>query len=271
MGILERWSAQTPPPLPPELAGERTGYRRFIVLSSPRSGSSLLIQSLRSHPRIVSYGELFNRKRIGFNTPGLRNRDRGLQRMRDRRPAQFLSDVVFRGYADHVEAVGFKIFYEHLERAGLEPLGRRLVEMPALHVIHLRRANLLRARLSNVIALKTGVWGIQSPAQRRDVRVRLDPEDCRRYFVEMSDLAEKYGAAFAGHPTLAMTYEALAAGIETERERIQRFLGVEPAALHARTIKQEVRPLSAAIENLEELERAFRDTPWHRFFDDGAP
>jgi hypothetical protein len=37
-----------------------TAYKRFIVLSGPRVGSTLLATSLNSNPDIVCLGEVFN-------------------------------------------------------------------------------------------------------------------------------------------------------------------------------------------------------------------
>jgi len=41
------------------LTGPNRTYKKFIVLGHQRSGSSLVIRSLRAHPQVVGFGELF--------------------------------------------------------------------------------------------------------------------------------------------------------------------------------------------------------------------
>ena len=57
--------------------GPNRSYRRFVVLGHARSGSSLLIGSLRRHPQVVAFGELFVAGRIGFNVEGYDNHSGG--------------------------------------------------------------------------------------------------------------------------------------------------------------------------------------------------
>ncbi|MFQ5529343.1 MAG: sulfotransferase [Gemmatimonadota bacterium] len=243
-------------------------YTPFIVLTAPRSGSSMLIQALRAHPRIVSFGELFNRGHIGFNTPGFENRNRMLQSWRDRHPAEFMQRMVYRGYDESVQAVGFKVFYEHVDRPQLRPLKSYLAQKPELRVIHLRRRNLLRAFLSRTIALRTGVWGAKSPRQRRHYRVRLKPADCHGYFEMQSRQWAEYDKVFAFNALLRVTFETLVAEFEPEMERVLDFLGADKTCLPRLTVKQEVRPLAEAIIGYAELKSEFAGTRWAEMFDE---
>ncbi len=262
------------PPRPPRakdfplaLAGDHTDYTPFIVLTAPRSGSSMLIQSLRAHAGIVSFGELLNPRHIGFNTPGFWNRNRRLQSWRNRHPVEFTKTMVYRGYAARIEAVGFKVFHQHLDRPRFRPLRNYLASKPGLRVIHLRRRNLLRALLSRTIAASTGVWGIASREQRSPLRVRLEPAGCLEYFEAVSRQWQEYERIFPPGALLDVSYESLAAAFGEEIERIQRFLEVEKTDLPRLTLQQEVRPLPEAIENYTELESALSGTSWSVFFD----
>lgn len=268
-----RWYDLVPPrspraeDFPRELAGDHTDYTPFIVLTAPRSGSSMLVQSLRAHAGIVSFGELFNRKHIGFNTPGFANQNRRLQSWRNRHPVEFTKTMVYRGYAARIEAVGFKIFHLHLDRPQLHLLRRYLVEKPGLRIIHLRRRNLLRTFLSRTIAGRTGIWGIPSPEQRSPLRVRLEPAGCLEYFETVSRQWAEYDEFFRPSTLLDVNYETLVGAFGEEMERVQRFLGVERTDLPRLTIQQEVRSLPEAIENYAELESALAGTSWSVFLD----
>lgn len=236
-------------------------------MSNERSGSSFLIQSLRSHPRVIAFGEVFNPGRIGFNTPGFENHDPVLMKLRKRRPAEFLERNVFGAEVGDAAAIGFKLFYSHLERRWVRPAGTYLAGMPGLKVIHLTRRNLLRAYLSRKIASKTGVWGIRTPEERQLPQVSLKRRRVRRYFEKVRGFEEKYGKMFGGCELLPLAYEDLSASYDEETGRVQRFLGVEEKPLRSRTVVQEVRPLSDAIVNYAALEATFASSPWAEFFD----
>ena len=243
-------------------------YTRFIILASERSGSSFLVQSLRSHPDIRSFGEIFNPRWIGFNTPGFDNDDQDLIRYRNRRPVEFLETRVFGPHDQTTVAVGFKLFYSHLERRRIRPLGRHLAGTPDLKVVHLRRGNLLRQYLSRVIASRTGQWGVRSPEDRQLPQVDLSARRCRRYFEKTRRLQEAHGQSFERCDVLSVAYEELDSQYEHQMERVQRFLGVEALALRARSVKHEVRPLAEAIRNYDALRAAFAGTPWAEHFDE---
>ena len=49
------------------LRGENQKYIKFIVLGHPRSGSTMLISTLRKHPQIVGFGEIFEQRKVGLS------------------------------------------------------------------------------------------------------------------------------------------------------------------------------------------------------------
>lgn len=253
---------------PEELKGPNTSYTRFITLTTARSGSSFLTQSLRSHPQVLAFGELFHSRRIGFNTPGLDNHSKGLIRFRKRRPVEFLEWLLLRGYGQNIQAVGFKVFYSHLEEPHFERARPYLASLSGLRILHLKRRNLLRAYLSKVVMSRTKVSGIKSEAERRSPRVALVPADCLRYFEHTRRQQVLYDRVFAETDVMQVLYEDLAADYDQETARIQEFLTVVPTSLRARNLRQEIRPLSVAITNYPELRTAFESTPWAEFFDD---
>jgi len=254
---------------PVGLKGPNTSYTRFITLTTQRSGSSFLMQSLRSHPQIIAFGELFQIRRIGFNTPGFDNDSKALMRFRNRRPRDFLEWVLRRGYDQAVRAVGFKVHYNHLERPPLDLARAHLAALPGLRVLHLKRRNLLRAYLSTVVMSITRVTGIKSATDRQaPPQVTLAPSDCLRYFEHTRQRQTFYDRMFAEHDVSPVIYENLVADYAHETTRIQRFLQVVPTSLKARNLRQEERPLSVAITNYPQLRREFESTPWAEFFDD---
>ncbi len=253
---------------PASSRGDHTAYQRFIILTTPRTGSSYLRQLLRSHPRVIGYGELFNPGKIEFNTPGFDNRNKALRRLRDRDPATFLETQIFRGYPAHVAAVGFKVHYFHLDLPRFRAACDYLASLSGLLVFHLARRNLLRAYLSSVIMERTGVTGIMSPTERRAPRVALDPGECIRYFEDTVRQHAAYRSVFASARLVPVVYEDLKDDFHAETARLLAILGLEAAPLTAKTVLQEVRPLREAITNYDDLRAALSGTPWAEFCDD---
>ena len=71
-------------------------YRKFMILSSPRSGTHMLRTALRNHINVAARSELFNPDFIrdrpfGPETPA----------------AEILDQYIFRDYPPHIQMVGF--------------------------------------------------------------------------------------------------------------------------------------------------------------------
>src|SRR5262249_41952505 len=115
---LLRAPTAAPPELDPRsaaLRGTNQSYSKFIILAHQRSGSSMLIDTLRKHPRIIGMGELFIPSRIGFNYVGFDGSPAALRTFRDEHPNEFLDGYIFGSYSDDIQAVGFKLFPEQIE------------------------------------------------------------------------------------------------------------------------------------------------------------
>ena len=132
-------------------------YQKFIIMGMPRSGSNFLASSLRSRKNIITYGELFSekshdRRDIQWDTPGYTATEEALM-LRDSDPVAFLESMVFKKMPTYVEAVGFKLFYHHADE-NWECVWPYLKEQN-LKVLHLKRRNYLKVRLSMSVAMRT--------------------------------------------------------------------------------------------------------------------
>ena len=119
---------------------DHTNYRRFIVLSRSRTGSSLLISYLHSHPNVTAQGEIFARL--------------------DGRKAGVMLSNVFCKQPLYIKASGFKIFYYHPVDDDTREIWPLLVKAKDLHVIHLKRRNILRTLISRKIAELQDSWNV---------------------------------------------------------------------------------------------------------------
>jgi LPS sulfotransferase NodH len=135
----------------------RTRPRRFVIVTSGRAGSELLVSLLRSHPTITCDAEMLNRKRI---SP---------ERMLDGRAARAAS----RGH----KAYGFKLQPHHI--LDLQQVRDRGGWVRQLHeqgwqVIRLERANRLHQAIS-VMRATTTQWHYRHGDPGLTEPMALDP------------------------------------------------------------------------------------------------
>jgi LPS sulfotransferase NodH len=185
-----------------------------------------------------------------------------------RDPEGFLEDYVFGSRPRHIRAVGFKLFYYHARSEPWSRVWPYLQEMPGLHVIHIKRRNMLRTHLSRVRAEQTDRWVNTSGDAEAPPRVELDYAACRRDFEQTRAQETEADAFFAGRQTLEVFYEDLVARPEIQADRLQAFLGLPIQVLTPQTHQQARQPLAAAIANYEMLRQQFAGSPWQDFFDD---
>jgi LPS sulfotransferase NodH len=271
-----------------------SNVQRFMILGSARTGSNLLLSLLSSHPHIKTYGELFNLDMLP---------EASLLEVLDD-PVTFLRQRVYQNHKLEIAAIGFKMFYEHLTRGyfikpvdvsdaapqlrkkytqfssfiesnyAWEILDERfrttwefLRADQSLAVIHLQRRNMLHALISLKRAFVTSQWWSLKSGLQKTPPVHLDPEECSRYFQELSNSAAEADAAFAEHPKINVIYEDL---IEKQQDTLQRifaFLKVPYKSVTTRMKKQNLASPRETVDNYEQLKGYFRNTRWDVFFE----
>jgi LPS sulfotransferase NodH len=268
--------------------------KRFMVLGSARTGSTLLLSLLSKHPLIKVYNELFNLEKLG--------RDDLSEALED--PINYLRRRVCTVPPDGIVAVGFKMFYYHLTEDYFEKLidpaeasekmkaqfsqfadyvsahydwsalSRKfrdtwdfLIGDRNLMVIHLRRRNTLHTLISHKTAFLTNQWMTAKSSGRPKVTIHLESEECRRYFHKLDVFAEDADRMFIAHPRLDVTYEDLAESRDDELRRICSFLDVPFAQVSTVMKKQIQAPAREIVDNFSQLKESFQHTKWSAFFD----
>jgi hypothetical protein len=276
------------------------GYVPFIILSSGRSGSNLLVSLLRSDPEVICFGELLNvgADFIDFSAEGYDDYSTEDRTLRDTDVTAFFERRIFCEHGPGIRAVGFKPMYQHLPF--FPDLAGWLAAQPDLRVVHSKRRNLLRLLVSLRIAEKTGQWiaptaderpehpiwrkalelgmstarGARRALRRRRPRlaeakaVTLSPEECQFGFTWLREQADDYAERFRGHPVLDVYYEDLVDATGRTLRQVQDFLHLDPWPLTTATRRQNPEPLRALIVNYDELYEAFRGTEYAQFFDE---
>ena len=228
-------------------------YRRFVVLTRDRTGSNMLIQTLNAHPDIAADYEIFGK-------------------LRGETEESILSGC-FGKQPFYIKAKGFKIFYYHPQDAEDSPIWDLLADMEDLHVIHLKRRNLLHVEVSSRVAYTTGVYGVRSEKEYSVYQKKLSPvkfshDDLLRLFKQNQDWETTGAGRFTGHPMIEVCYEDMIAQFDNEYRRVLAFLGIEYRPPRTDFKKQRTKSMRDLVEHYDELKSSFVGTEWERFFDD---
>lgn len=253
------------------ISGGQKKYRRFIILTTARSGSNFLLGMLNAHSQVLAFGELFREKKtIGWDIDPY---DRYLQSHRLKRlsqtdPVAFLKNHVFINFPGKIKAVGFKIFYYHAQDESRGHLWGFLRGQNDINVIHLKRMNTLKTMLSLKKAFLTNKWTQTSLEHEERSSISLDYDECLENFNWTHKSQKQFDIFFQNHPKLNVTYEDLASDTDKELARIQKFLGIDYEICKPATIKQSNQILSQAISNYSELKAKFKNTQWEAYFEE---
>jgi hypothetical protein len=243
-----------------------TDYTRFVIVTSARTGSTLLTRSIGQNDKAIVYGEIMRREDLFPPRFGQLSDSDHLFR---EDPARFLEKCVYHKYPTKIVAVGFKMFYVHAPRD--TQWGRAvwgyLAGRTDLRVIHLRRRNLLAALTSLKKAAETDQWVNYSGAAQQNA-LPLDFEDTRASFEQSMAWEKEFAELFVGHPTFDLYYEDLTADFSAQMGGVQEFLGLPVRDLTPATSKRPSPPLSRQIANYDELKSQFTGTPWAVFFEE---
>jgi len=252
------------------MQGPNRGYRKFIVLAHQRSGSSMIIGSLRRHPQVVGFGELFGRLRIGFNVEGYEEQkhSEAMLNARNAFPIEFLDNYIFSSYPEDKRAVGFKLFPDQLAGPHLRCVWEWIGGQRDLAVIFLTRRNLLATYVLLLVAKETGAYGIRQAAERPSITVSVDLDECLASFREREEYNALARERIAGHQVLELAYEELAADPAAHLVRIQEFLGLDVRPPEITAVRKETRPLSQVIANYEEVRKRLAGTKWAGFLEE---
>lgn len=208
-------------------------YRRFILLSSPRSGSTLLHTYLNSSLNIYSLGEQPWRD--------LENR---------------IDTDYFKPYPNLIQAVGFKVFYQFSEQAPYHTLYQKLIEDEGLQVIHLFRENTLEQYISEQLAWQKRTWTKKKEITDLD-KLTLDLAAFEAYVDQHKAQQTRCLKDFEDHSRMSITYESLTQDPENVLKEVQSFLGVRHRKLFTVLEKQSDYSLSDLLSNADAVKERF--------------
>ena len=224
--------------------------QRFAIVGNARTGSNYLLDGLKTSPSIRMYHEIFA------------DHNRQIGKEFDR-----IFSTVFQPESKATEAVGFKVFYNHLT----DDEWQKFLACKDLKIIHLIRRNRLRTVISLEIAFKTGQWTQSSKANPSEIKVKrlmMDPSKLIRRLEQIEEGEATARARFQDRQILEVIYEELIKSPTSVFESVGIYLGVngiDPGQIRLR--RQNPETLQQLIINYEEVAAALRNSRFEEYLD----
>ena len=164
--------------------------------------------------------------------------------------------AIRRFYASSGKPVSiFKLMYN---QASNRPTLNYLTRDTDIHVLHLRRNNLLKMHVSQLLMPKkrNAIWEPHTTEPLPPVQIHVDPAVALEQMRKARARHQEFESAFARHRRLPLVYEEL---IEDQRlrpaqgRRICDFFGVYDYPMQSRFIKLNPESLEAMVTNYDEL------------------
>lgn len=225
---------------------------RFAIISTQRSGTTMLMYDLNTHPDVICHSELYS---VGNKSPSSYLLYRGWRPWRS--PGGHLDRLFDKS---ETSAVGLKIMYNHLRLPGLKAaLSHRKVKL-----IHVVRDNALKAHVSYLTAKKRRRFAATAPVDV--VKVECPVDGLLARLLESQRQVARHRAWCAKEGGIELGYEAMTLDRAGEYRRLLEFLDVEvEVPMDAGTVKLNPDDLSVVLSNYEEVATALADTPFARY------
>ena len=277
--------------------------RKFVVLTTQRSGSNYFCFWLNNHPNVRCHSELFLRKYNGMDGFGYYCNSTLLRRVlygiSDNRilsgiPYNFVISGLIKNFYDSLlnnpthsgpitdgedmklrrhyhprgnpekdKAIGFKLMYDQLEYYGFL---KSLIRAENIYIIHLIRNNPLKIYLSKLTRRKRGI--AHSVREVKEVKVWVNPKTLLHRLDRTIEAQRKMKILFSNNPYLEITSEDFFGNYSETSKRTLGFLGVENRQIRMPRLKK-LNPDSVGqiIENYDEITKKLKGTPYERFLD----
>ena len=249
---------------------------KFAVLGLQRTGTTLVVSTLNSHPRILSLGELFeDKEKIAAKVVPtyklyMKQLDSGPNNAAPQKERIFrYLDTVFAG--KNFDAVGFKLMFNQGRK--YPPISDYLKEN-RFKIIRVIRKNLLKTCISRFRARQTGLWDSFQPifneTRCRETGIKIPVEDLLHELnsVAAQDKALEQTVLNLNLEYIAVSYEEFNEKKPGETQKMLNFLGID-GQIRLNTRLQKVSPeeLTHSLKNYEEIVDALKHTPYAEYLE----
>lgn len=242
---------------------------KFVVFSYPRTGSSLLCDSLNNHHDLIVADEILNVEKV-IKWKTLKFKEIYGSESLERDGAHYLPKYDLSLLIDHVyeEFNGFKVIYDQVELDW--NFCKKLRETVGLKFIFLTR-NLLDSAASYLLAKSTNKWQVKPGETYTDQSLTIDSHWLNWYFSYYSKCHNDFLSYYCHSPHLIIDYKSITKNWTFTIKKVQQFLGVSlmnlPMVYGKRTL---VEPIQL-ITNYNSLAKTFVSTPYEHCFHSNIP
>lgn len=239
----------------------------FIIAGTQRTGTSLFVSTLRSHPDICCHGEIFlfkggRGKRIEGSYRQFINQKplpRKVSHYLNRRHS--INEFLDQTYAGSERgATGFKLMLDQVREF---PDIMRYLQANRISILHVIRENVLKTMVSRVSAISRGLYHSNEKVDVGKIQLPL------RGLLKKLDSLEKeiqdWRSLASENPYLAISYESFNADRDNQLDRARKFLGVGDTPMSSPLRKLNPDNLVDVVENYEELVRALSGTRHEKY------
>lgn len=244
---------------------------RFVILSAPRTGSTLLASGLGRHPGVRMHGEVLNDEederrmalidtRASFSGPSANSTE--------------IVAAAFDAYLDTHDAVGLKLLYQHLEGTDGAAVWSYLRNNDEVRVIHVTRRDVFAGLVSLATALVTDRWArTEEDEPPSQPPVAISADSAEQYFRRSLEWRERVRVAIPAHRLLEIGYEddLLGRPYAEVMTMALTFLGVTgPVPREPALLRQSHGPVGRRVLNLDELRTHFAATRYAHLLEEPA-
>ena len=240
---------------------------KFFILCQYRTGSSLLASLLNSHPDLYCDGELFNAKK--------RKNDLVIF------PRFYVHRQVKKAVkAEQPQYYGFDLKIQQIielyKRHHLIRKDRNSIKIvKKLHqngwkIIHLRRENIVKQAISNLVAQKRQRWVYRNDQDKQlnSGAVVLDP-DClwqTLRWIQWSTRVENRALADLSYQEVIYEQGLLDASMHQKTaDQVFAYLGLPSAMVETSLVRASSDQLSDSVKNFDEIQAVLQGTEYEKY------
>ena len=245
--------------------------RKFFILCQYRTGSTLLASLLNSHPELYCDEEIFNEKVIKNNLvifPRLYMHRRSKRIIQANQPQCYGFDLkmhqIMALYKRHNP-----IRKHHNSTKNSINFVRELYRND-WKIIYLRRENLVKQAISNLVAQKKQRWHYsnEQDKQLNPGAVVLEPDHCLRTLRTIRWMAKLENNALADLSYQEVIYEQDlidASMHQKTADQVFAYLGLSSAAVRTSLIRTSSAQLSDSVKNFDEIQNTLQGTEYEKY------
>lgn len=251
-----------------DIIGNIVKNTRFVIAATQRTGSTLIMSALASHPEILCLPEIFlYTRRVTTRSENsyhhyLSTTSRGKWKH------YFARRKIVFDYLDYIYSlpgypcIGFKLMYSHLS---LFPMVMDYLAHNNIIVVHNRRKNILKKHVSRIAARQRQLYHSDTAIKARPVFVTVRGLIRRLKKIEKENSSLNQVLVRSGCPVIEVCYEDILRNKAAVFNVVQSFLGVPPRSLTTHLHKLNPDDLPRVIDNYDQVRDKLSGTCFEKY------